>query len=118
VAFAWGEHDKKLIRAGIQGEREILEAAGAEVTWVADYTAHLMGACRMGADPRTSVVDPWCRSWDVPNLFVCDESVFVTSSAVNPNLTIEAIAARTADYIADRARSGDFRQRTGVSTAA
>ncbi len=48
------------------------------------------------------------RSWDVPNLFICDGSVFVTSSAVNPSLTIQAIATRTADYIISRARSRDF----------
>ncbi len=42
------------------------------VTWVAGDTAHLMGACRMGSDPRTSVVDAWCRSWEVPNLCVCE----------------------------------------------
>jgi choline dehydrogenase-like flavoprotein len=62
----------------------------------------------MGSDPETSVVDPWCRSWDVPNLFICDGSVFVTSAAVNPSLTIQAIATRTADYIIDRARTGDL----------
>ena len=67
-----------------------------------------LGSCRMGNDPKTSVVDSWCRAWDVPNLFICDGSVFVTSSGVNPSLTIQAIATRTADYIIDRARSGDF----------
>lgn len=118
VTFSWGENDKKLIRAGIEKQREILEAAGAEVTWEADDTAHLLGACRMGSDPRTSVVDRWCRSWDVPNLFICDGSVFVTSSAANPSLTIEAIAARTADYIADRAATGEFRHRTRAEAVA
>jgi len=56
-----------------------------------------------------SVVDRWCRSWDVPNLFVCDGSVFVTSGAVNPSLTIQAIAARTARYIVARAGDGSPR---------
>src|SRR5919109_936571 len=113
VTFAWAENDRKLIEAGIEKEREILEAAGAEVTWTADDTAHLLGSCRMGSDPKTSVVDPWCRSWDIPNLFICDGSVFVTSSAVNPSLTIQAIATRTADYIIDRSRTGDlFRMAT------
>jgi choline dehydrogenase-like flavoprotein len=53
----------------------------------------------MGRDPAGSVVDHWCRAWDIPNLFICDGSVFVTSSGVNPSLTIQAIASRTADYI-------------------
>ena len=108
VTFAWGENDRKLIEAGIQKQREILEAAGAEVTWTADDTAHLMGSCRMGGDPKTSVVDPWCRSWDIPNLFICDGSVFVSSSAANPSLTIQAIATRTSAYIIDRSRTGDL----------
>ncbi|PZR94786.1 MAG: hypothetical protein DLM69_12215 [Candidatus Chloroheliales bacterium] len=108
VTFSWGDNDRKLIKAGIEKQRQILEAAGAEVTWVTEDTAHLLGACRMGSDPRQSVVDQWCRSWDVPNLFICDGSVFVTSAAVNPSLTIEAIAARTADYITRQAHSDLF----------
>ncbi|MBA3796276.1 MAG: GMC family oxidoreductase, partial [Chloroflexi bacterium] len=109
VTFAWGENDRALQADGVTRSREIADAAGAEVTWMADDTAHLMGACRMGSDRATSVVDRWCRSWDVPNLFVCDGSVFVTSGAVNPSLTIQAIAARTARYIAARATAGSPR---------
>jgi choline dehydrogenase-like flavoprotein len=108
VTFAWGENDRKLIEAGVNKEREILAAAGAEVTWSVEDTAHLLGACRMGSEPRNSVVDQWGRTWDVPNLFICDGSVFVTSAAVNPSLTIQAIAFRTADYIANRAYANEF----------
>lgn len=111
VTFGWGTNDQQLIRAGVDREREILEAAGAEVVWAVEDTAHLLGACRMGDDPDTSVVDPWCRTWDVPNLFVCDGSVFVTSAGVNPSLTVQALATRTADYIIDRAHTGEFRHR-------
>ena len=50
----------------------------------------------MGTDPTTSVVDPDCRSHDVDNLWICDGSVFPTVGAVNPSLTIQAIATRTA----------------------
>jgi choline dehydrogenase-like flavoprotein len=50
------------------------------------------------------VVDQWCRAWDVPNLFICDGSVFVCSSGVTLSLTIQAIAARTAKYIVESAR--------------
>ncbi len=99
VTFSWGENERKLIKAGTARMRQILEAAGGENVFDVEDTAHLMGACRMGSDPQNSVVDQWCRSWDVPNLFVCDGSVFVTSSGVNPSLTIQAIAARTADYL-------------------
>jgi choline dehydrogenase-like flavoprotein len=51
----------------------------------------------MGFSPTDSVVDRWCRSWDVPNLFVCDGSVLPTPGAANPALTVAALAARTAD---------------------
>jgi choline dehydrogenase-like flavoprotein len=74
-------------------------------------STHLLGGCRMGTDPARSVVDRWCRTWDVPNLFICDGSVFVTSSAANPSLSIQALAARTAASIAARARTGEFRHR-------
>lgn len=57
---------------------------------------HLLGTCLLGTDPAVSVVDPDCRSHDVPNLRICDGSVFPTVGAVNPSLTIQAIATRTA----------------------
>jgi choline dehydrogenase-like flavoprotein len=53
----------------------------------------------MGDDPQGSVVDRWGRAHDVDNLFIVDGSVFVTSAAVNPTTTIQAVALRTADYI-------------------
>ena len=65
-------------------------------------TAHQAGTARMGADPRTSVVDPWCRSHEVDNLYVVDTSVFVTSAAVNPTLTVVANAMRVGDHILAR----------------
>ncbi len=108
VTFRWGENEKKLIPAGVAKMRQILEAAGAQETFASDDTAHLMGACRMGSRPDNSVVNAWCRSWDVPNLFVCDGSVFVTSSGVNPSLTIQALAARTADYLIGAAKRGEL----------
>lgn len=100
VRFSWGENERRMIEHGYERVEEILQAAGGSRSWRAPDTAHLMGTCRMGDDPRTSVVDEWCRSWDVPNLFICDGSVFVTSAGVNPSLTIEAIAARAADRLA------------------
>jgi choline dehydrogenase-like flavoprotein len=58
----------------------------------------------MGNDPGTSVVDRFGRSHDVPNLFIVDGSVMVTSGAVNPTSTIAALALRAAEHIADTAR--------------
>jgi choline dehydrogenase-like flavoprotein len=108
VTFAWGENEQKMIEAGIEQMNRILEAAGGQDLFEVEDTAHIMGTCRMGSDPSDSVVDRWCRSWDVRNLFICDGSVFASSSGVNPSLTIQAIAARTADYLIDAAARGDI----------
>ena len=58
---------------------------------------HLLGTARMGKDASRSVVNEWGRSHDVRNLFIVDGSVFVTSGAVNPTTTLQAVAL----YIAD-----------------
>ena len=106
VRFGYHENDRRIIEHAIAQMKEIMEAAGGEDSWSADRTAHLLGTCRMGNDPAKSVVDADCRTHDVPNLFICDGSVFPTSTAVNPSLTIEAIAARTADRICEITRRG------------
>ncbi len=64
-------------------------------------TTHQCGTLCFGTDPRTSVLDPLCRSHDVENLFVVDASFFPSSAAVNPGLTIAAQALRVADHIAE-----------------
>ena len=63
---------------------------------------HVMGTTRMGADPATSVVDPWCRVHGLDNVVVADSSVFVTSSGYGPTLTLVALAARAASALAGR----------------
>jgi choline dehydrogenase-like flavoprotein len=62
-------------------------------------TTHQCGTLCFGTDPRTSVLDPFCRSHDLENLFVVDASFFPSSAAVNPALTIIAQALRVADHI-------------------
>ncbi|CTQ57258.1 GMC oxidoreductase [Roseibium album] len=61
--------------------------------------SHQCGTVRMGADPQNSVLDPDCRSWDHPNLFVTDAAALPTSAAVNPALTVAALSLRTAETI-------------------
>jgi choline dehydrogenase-like flavoprotein len=68
-------------------------------------TAHQAGTARMGADPASSVVDPWCRAHELDNLYIVDTSVFVTSAAVNPTLTVIANAMRVGDHIKERLRA-------------
>ncbi len=64
-------------------------------------TTHQCGTLCFGTDPRASVLDPYCRTHDVDNLFVVDASFFPSSAAVNPGLTIAAQALRVADHIID-----------------
>jgi len=64
-------------------------------------TTHQCGTLCFGTDPRRSVLDPFCRTHDVDNLFVVDASFFPSSAAVNPGLTIAAQALRVADHIRD-----------------
>jgi choline dehydrogenase-like flavoprotein len=99
IVFEYHENDRRLIQDGMARMKEIMSSAGGIDVWSADRTAHLLGTCRMGLERDDSVVDANCRTHDVPNLFICDGSVFPTSTGVNPSLTIEAIAARTADQI-------------------
>jgi choline dehydrogenase-like flavoprotein len=93
--------------------QEIAVAAGAIKSWQASVEpqtngAHLLGTCRMGDDPATSVVDRDHRCHDVPNLFVCDGSSFVTSGRGQPTMTIMALAFRAADRIKAAAAAGEI----------
>ncbi|MEE8108479.1 MAG: GMC oxidoreductase, partial [Gammaproteobacteria bacterium] len=72
------------------------------------FTAHLLGTCRMGNDPATSVVDKYHRTHDVPNLFICDGSSLVTSGRGQPTQTIQALAFRAAEHFSRFAKNGEI----------
>ncbi len=99
VTFSYGENDQKLIKHAVSTMSSILKAEGGKVEFVVPDTAHMMGGCRMGDNPADSVVNSYGQSHDIPNLFVCDASIFVTSGAGNPTNTVMSLALRTADYI-------------------
>lgn len=96
---------------------ELAQACGAQRSWLIELpgvtridektamkgSAHLHGTCRMGVDPAKSVLDPWCRAHDVPNLWVVDGSCFPTAGGYNPTLTIVANAHRVADRFVSEA---------------
>ena len=88
---------------------DIAKAAGALKAWpdpVApqNNSVHLLGTCRMGNDPHTSVVDKFNRTHDVKNLFICDGSSLVTSTRGQPTMTISALAFRAGENIANFAK--------------
>jgi choline dehydrogenase-like flavoprotein len=80
-------------------------ATGAEEAITIERYAHLVGGCRMAADDRSGVVDHNLRSFAVPNLFITDGSVMPTQGSANPVLTIMALAARAAQFLASDKRS-------------
>jgi choline dehydrogenase-like flavoprotein len=109
IEYRIGENTRKNLDFTLDRMVDMHEAAGAahvfrKPLWK-EAPGHLLGTARMGDDPNTSVVDRYCRSHDVPNLFIVDGSVMVTSGAVNPTATIAALALRTAEHIAKNARN-------------
>lgn len=107
---AYGDNDKKIFADMTRWSVEILKSAGAEILTVSDTprTNHELGGVRMGDDPKRSVVNKWCQTHDVLNLFVVDGSVFPSASEKNPTHTIMALAARTAWHIGDRMKKGEL----------
>ena len=98
---------------------EIIESMGGKTTSTAQTDGskaiarggqiiHEVGTCRMGDNPRTSVLNPYCQSWDVKNLFVTDGSVFVSNADKNPTLSILALAWRTCDHILEEMQRGNI----------
>jgi len=108
VSYAFSENDRRIQEHAIGYMSEMLQAAGGKDLWSSEDTSHLMGSCRMGDDPATSVVDADGRSWDIRNLWICDGSLFCTSGGVNPSLTIQALACRTGDRIKTMAKRGEL----------
>lgn len=115
IRVTYKDHPDDLSMAKFLQDRslEIMQAAGAKKTWRAAQRisrggVHLLGTCRMGNDPATSVVDKYHRTHDVPNLFLCDGSSFVTSGRGQPTMTIQALAFRAADHIGRFAKRGEI----------
>jgi choline dehydrogenase-like flavoprotein len=114
VTFKEHEHDMRLYKYMQERGRELLTAAGAKkiydepITDAPGSTVHLLGTCRMGNDPKSSVVDKFHRAHDVKNLFIVDGSSFVTSGRGQPTMTIQALAFRAADHIAEFAKKGEI----------
>ena len=115
LRVTYRDHDDDLAMAAFLQDRaeEIARAAGALATWREPVEhgrvlAHLLGTCRMGNDPDSSVVDKYHRSHEVPNLFVCDGSSLVSSGRGQPTMTIQALAFRAAEHISAFARRGEI----------
>ena len=108
-------YDLKTLQFSIARQKELLLTAGAQKVWVDEsslestaFSVHLMGTCRMGDDPKSSVVNRWNRTHEVPNLYLVDGSSLVTSGRQQPTATIQALAYRTADHLRESAKRGEL----------
>jgi len=113
MTFRDHPNDLKMMEWMADRAMEILDAAGAKTKWRApvqeqQFAVHLLGTCRMGNDPKSSVVNSDHRTHDVPNLFLCDGSSMVTSGRGQPTMTIQALAFRAADRITALAKRGEI----------
>ena len=97
VSFSAGANEQAIERHATQVTRQIIEASGATETMVLPRTAHTIGTCRMGTERELAVADADGRSFDIDNLWICDNSVFPSALVANPALTIMALSLRTAE---------------------
>ncbi|MFC5849648.1 GMC family oxidoreductase [Deinococcus petrolearius] len=104
VHFTFGDNERRMAAHAEALMRDLWARVGARDVWALPRAAHTVGTARMGADPQTSVVDPFGRAHDLAGLWLCDNSVFPSSLSCNPALTQMALSLRAADALL-----GDFR---------
>ncbi len=85
-----------------------LDATGIEAIEPGGKIIHEVGGTIMGADPKKSVTNQWCQTWDVKNLFVTDGGPFASNADKNPTLTIMALAWRASDYLLEEMKKGNL----------
>jgi glucoside 3-dehydrogenase (cytochrome c) catalytic subunit len=112
--YNFGDNERKMAADMADAAKEMFEAAGIEVLGVdremltEGWSIHELGTARMGADPKTSVLNQFQQSHDVKNLFVVDGSSHVSASCQNPTWTIMALAWRSCDHLADELGRGNL----------
>jgi len=103
INVQWAPTNRRAHNRLIQAAKTMMKRAGYPIvltqTMGIETNSHQCGTTRFGADPRTSVLDPFCRAHDVGNLYVVDSSFFPSSAACNPALTIAAQALRVAETL-------------------
>jgi choline dehydrogenase-like flavoprotein len=119
--FKWSEYEIRQAKDMQETFRAIIEAAGGEYKTKTPISGerpfgiaeggkiiHEVGTVRMGADPKSSVLNGFCQAHDVKNVFVMDGAPLVTNPDKNPTLTIMALAWRASDYLLDEAKKGNL----------
>ncbi len=116
--FKWSDHERRQARHMRETFAELITLMGGEPQSPGTRDAsgisiggsiiHEVGTVRMGDDPRRSALNGFCQAHDARNLFVCDAASFVSNPDKNPTLTINALAWRASEYLAEALRSGDL----------
>jgi len=113
IDVTFGENERRMRRHMYDTCREILDTLRAEIVPIdpdqsdpPGSSIHEHGTCRMGNDPKTSVLNAFNQMHEVKNVFVVDGSAFSNSSEKNPTLSIVALSWRATDYLAEELRAG------------
>jgi choline dehydrogenase-like flavoprotein len=113
IETKYTDNEFNMARDCVDTAAELAEAAGFEILAKnydpnpPGYSIHELGTCRMGDDPKTSVLNKWNQSHDIKNLWVVDGSSFVSAGWQNPTMTITSLAMRAAEYLAEQMRQGN-----------
>ena len=117
--WKWSEHETRQAAHMQKTFAEIITAMGGKIGGTVQTDGaraiarggqiiHEVGTCRMGDDPKSSVVNQWCQSWSVKNLFLTDGAPFVSNADKNPTLSILALAWRSCDRIVEELKRGNL----------
>ena len=103
INYTLSKNSKKMLSHGILNGKKLLNKSGAKeiisFAPVRHVGWHTFGTTIMGKSPKNSVVDKNGNTHDIKNLFICDSSIFPTSSGVNPAATIQSVSLKITDYI-------------------
>jgi choline dehydrogenase-like flavoprotein len=112
IHFQWGENELLMWEHAKHICHEVIKASGGEYWGAAEhpetpgYSLHETGTCRMGDDPKKFVTNRFGQSHDVPNLYCCDASVFLSCTDKTTTLSILAFSLRTCEYMIENFRTG------------
>src|SRR6201996_4099471 len=108
------DNERNLRKDAADTIEDLFHTAGWEIICKTDevnppgYSIHEVGTCRMGDNPKTSVLNKWCQSHDIKNLFVVDGASFVTCGWQNPTMTILSLSMRASEYLAEQMKKREI----------
>jgi choline dehydrogenase-like flavoprotein len=107
----YGDNEAKMLKHAMNTFEQLCHESGFETLakhdqpWPPGYSIHELGTCRMGDDPKKSVLNKWNQSHDIKNLFVVDGSSFVSGGYQNPTMTILSLSMRASEYMLDQMKA-------------